>query len=437
MGKQSSRLYYNGKDHKDIYYNGKYHNAMYFKDQGGLIWQKLMDLNTLGGCLINTKYGVNDMGINFLEPASPKLDATVVKQSSDDTFLNIISGKNRAFGIRLTNAISNHIWVTQNGFYWSKIVLSNMYKRVYPCFNGFVYVDSNNNVYRIILDDNNKMVSETLIYEGFNTYYDNTYGNELYQLLPRQSNNGIWTKYGNKIQFLTYNGVLLEYDFESIAKSLTIAFTFNTESKTYAYVNASIWLEEYQDYAMGCIILSCDEKEIKVEKITGAEYEWIQDAKYAIAKDNNFYFYFGGATWLTIKKTSNFTDVTTVAEWGEEDYIELNLIGGSTDPNSSNVNSTGINTVRLYPQVEYQQTLRESYSRDGNVAVIRKYDLRSKDYAPFVNEMLTDYGAFYQVGGNLPYMSTLAIWLDSPIITKETKGFAYFTDNIGVGVSYP
>ncbi len=39
MGRQSSRLYFQGKDHKDIYFQGHYHDAMYIGNQ--LVWEKL------------------------------------------------------------------------------------------------------------------------------------------------------------------------------------------------------------------------------------------------------------------------------------------------------------------------------------------------------------------------------------------------------------
>lgn len=39
MGKQSARLYYQGKDHKDIFYRGNFHNKMYKGSQ--LLWEKL------------------------------------------------------------------------------------------------------------------------------------------------------------------------------------------------------------------------------------------------------------------------------------------------------------------------------------------------------------------------------------------------------------
>lgn len=39
MGKQSSRMVYDGKDHKDIYFRGKYHDAMYVGYE--LLWHKI------------------------------------------------------------------------------------------------------------------------------------------------------------------------------------------------------------------------------------------------------------------------------------------------------------------------------------------------------------------------------------------------------------
>lgn len=39
MGKQSARLYYQGKDHKDIYFRGQFHEKMYIGKK--LVWEKL------------------------------------------------------------------------------------------------------------------------------------------------------------------------------------------------------------------------------------------------------------------------------------------------------------------------------------------------------------------------------------------------------------
>lgn len=52
MGKQSSRIYYKGKDHKDIYMNGHYHSAVYLckeskdgKANCELVWRKIFEEN--------------------------------------------------------------------------------------------------------------------------------------------------------------------------------------------------------------------------------------------------------------------------------------------------------------------------------------------------------------------------------------------------------
>jgi desulfoferrodoxin (superoxide reductase-like protein) len=43
MGKQSARLYYDGKDHKDIFFQGNYHRAMYKGNR--LVWEKITEGN--------------------------------------------------------------------------------------------------------------------------------------------------------------------------------------------------------------------------------------------------------------------------------------------------------------------------------------------------------------------------------------------------------
>lgn len=47
MGRQSSRLYFEGKDHKDIYFQGHYHKAMYIGAQK--VWEKLTSSLTWKG----------------------------------------------------------------------------------------------------------------------------------------------------------------------------------------------------------------------------------------------------------------------------------------------------------------------------------------------------------------------------------------------------
>lgn len=39
MGRQSARIFYNGKDHKEFFYNGKYHDALWLN--GECLWEKI------------------------------------------------------------------------------------------------------------------------------------------------------------------------------------------------------------------------------------------------------------------------------------------------------------------------------------------------------------------------------------------------------------
>lgn len=435
MGRQSSRLYYNGKDHKDIYYNGKYHNAMYFKDQGGIIWQKLMDSSEMGGCLINRKYGSTNIGINYLNIGNRNLSATVVADEAKGQYFNqIVSGKNRAFGFANGYYNSNFVWVSSDGKYWKKLQINHLAQWIYPCYDGFLYYSTDGNVVKVFLDKEDNVTEEKVIYENFALPFSDTSSNSFNQY---SSHSGIWTKNGNKIQFLTHTGILREYDLNGIAQNLSADFTFYSDSKNYIYLSGSVYNETWDEYFSGFVILSCDETEIKIERAVASASDWAYGARYVIEHDNYFYFYFVLGYTTTIIRTSDFENNTTIEEWTENDYIDLDIIGGGTSADSSNVSSAGINKIRLYPTVEYQATLSENYTKDGDIAKVRKYDFRTRDYASFAGGMLNNYGAFYEVGGKWALMSRIAIWLDSPIITKETKGFAYFTDNIGVGVSYP
>ncbi len=67
MQKQSSRLYYKGKDHKDIYFNGNYHCAMFVSDK--LVWEKYLD----GKWVYNTQFGTNDYRIETLDPIKKEI----------------------------------------------------------------------------------------------------------------------------------------------------------------------------------------------------------------------------------------------------------------------------------------------------------------------------------------------------------------------------
>lgn len=70
MGRQSSRLYFQGKDHKDIYFNGHYHDAMYLSDSEGnvtLVWEKMKDNIEIVNILVDRLAYLNGLYIALSE----------------------------------------------------------------------------------------------------------------------------------------------------------------------------------------------------------------------------------------------------------------------------------------------------------------------------------------------------------------------------------
>lgn len=67
MQKQSSRIWYKGKDHKDIYFQGKYHCAAYLR--GELVWEKYLD----GKWVYTTQKGVDIFCMETLDPITKEV----------------------------------------------------------------------------------------------------------------------------------------------------------------------------------------------------------------------------------------------------------------------------------------------------------------------------------------------------------------------------
>lgn len=73
MGKQSSRIYYQEKDHKDIYYNGHYHSAVYLCKESAdgkvkceLLWRKIFEENLYIHPSLNNTDFLPDSGLSAL-----------------------------------------------------------------------------------------------------------------------------------------------------------------------------------------------------------------------------------------------------------------------------------------------------------------------------------------------------------------------------------
>lgn len=62
MGRQSSRIFFQGKDHKDIYFQGHYHDKMYIGST--LVWEKLKSMKINWEVYETSIYSMTDMIVN-------------------------------------------------------------------------------------------------------------------------------------------------------------------------------------------------------------------------------------------------------------------------------------------------------------------------------------------------------------------------------------
>lgn len=62
MGRQSSRIFFQGKDHKDIYFQGHYHDKMYIGST--LVWEKLKSMKINWEVYETSIYAVTNMIVN-------------------------------------------------------------------------------------------------------------------------------------------------------------------------------------------------------------------------------------------------------------------------------------------------------------------------------------------------------------------------------------
>lgn len=148
MGKQSARLYYQGRDHKDIYYNGAYHNAMMFN--GELVWRKLRDEEHY---VINIqRFEGSAQSWNYFEAILyPKKRVMHVKSLLDMMYFS--HNDEMVFGnYHRTQSTSNSNIVISSSdakLYRRNSVMDYLSGGVIPVRGGFLYV--NNTDYRTSL----------------------------------------------------------------------------------------------------------------------------------------------------------------------------------------------------------------------------------------------------------------------------------------------
>lgn len=114
MGRQSSRLYYQGKDHKEIYYDGHYHKAMYIGSQ--LVWEKLDSTKWQFVQMINSTYLAAGNGLFILCGAS-------ITNKTLNIILNVSNDGKKwteyeySFEVSYTS-LSNAMFFYKNGYFY-------------------------------------------------------------------------------------------------------------------------------------------------------------------------------------------------------------------------------------------------------------------------------------------------------------------------------
>lgn len=82
MGRQSSRIYYQGKDHKDIYFQGHYHDAMYIGNQ--LVWKKIRKKGNWKFGLASDLIGIQNKNCSFYKVGNVFLAYHIFFNSSSE-----------------------------------------------------------------------------------------------------------------------------------------------------------------------------------------------------------------------------------------------------------------------------------------------------------------------------------------------------------------
>lgn len=167
MGKQSSRIYYKGKDHKDIYYNHHYHSAMYICEESEsgkveckLVWRKIFDENLY---IHSTVKGTVNSEIHILPSITVDIDKKKVYPATNYTFRD---GKQQSI-------IYDPVWVGGKEYLFFFNVISG---------NGKVYINKEL-VFNYVIELNGQLN----VYSGTNLnhseYPANYYYSSTYKLL--------------------------------------------------------------------------------------------------------------------------------------------------------------------------------------------------------------------------------------------------------------
>ncbi|MCM1416676.1 MAG: hypothetical protein NC430_12235 [bacterium] len=156
MGRQSARMYYQGKDHKDVYFQGNYHRAMYVGDE--LVWMKLGGENYIPIMRRNSEGGST---IYLYYPESKSVEKILDREYFASTS---VDGNFRFNGTFLFTADLKT--VSKDGKNFSEYDYSEDLYQIYQgAIGGGV-----NSAYQYLLDNNGKLISMNTLFTGALSY---------------------------------------------------------------------------------------------------------------------------------------------------------------------------------------------------------------------------------------------------------------------------
>lgn len=273
MQKQSSRLYYRGKDHKDIYFRENYHCAMYKYDE--LVWEKYLD----GVWVYDTQIGSLIYRMKTLDPLKKEVKDQALTNAPNMTYSNrcyivysAYSVARFSEGLLISNAGGNRLTnctsLISDKFQFS-VALND---RILVCDNRILYelqYNKRDKVYELV-----ETYSDGLP-EGFSAY---TFGMSGTYLVG-----SVYSS--NFVKFMAFGKDNVFKEFESI-QNVKAFSCVQDENKIYLLAFVSAQYYPYFDYPIVYIYDGIETTAIKLD-LPG---RWVSDAA-MIKRGDEFVIY--------------------------------------------------------------------------------------------------------------------------------------------------
>lgn len=232
MGKQSARLYYDGKDHKDIYFRRKYHRAMYLGSE--LLWEKLPSEK----CFLYKHNGY------------PRVFDAESYVLTDYPEYSAISD-NDVYGNNLYTSVGNNLFTHDGKKFFEQNIDAEFIARSYNVQDGFIAaIPLGNNYiqfYFVETDSNVNELSRTALYQTEHFLISRLavpcypYYSE-YLVVSREYD--ATSYYGQCLICGKHGGYLLEYSCNGqilfVYCDQTRNFIFTTTGNMYVFNNGSV-----------------------------------------------------------------------------------------------------------------------------------------------------------------------------------------------------